>query len=181
MLEKRNLFCHRVQNFQKSQKKSVLSLVFYKKNGEKVDCRSSYEVIYANWLMDNRIDFEYEPKTFILSNKRRYTPDFHLIKEDIYTEIKGLDHGNQKENRKVFINDGHKVELLKWPDLVKKCGYPFISPGSHTNRAKNLGIKTEDYLAQRQYKEVKPYKASKKSNTSLSEGENVTLDILNCP
>ena len=39
---------------------------YFIKNGEKIMCRSGYEVIYANYLIQNNINFQYEPKCFKL-------------------------------------------------------------------------------------------------------------------
>ncbi len=119
--------------------------------GEKIPCRSSYEVLYANYLIDNNIEFEYEPQIFILSNKRRYTPDFWLKNENLYVEVKGLDHGSQGVNREFFIKDGNKLTMLKWDDLVALCKLPCKSQGTYTVRARKLGITPESYFAQRIY------------------------------
>ena len=63
--------------------------------------RSSYEKIYAEYLTENKIDFLYEPKRFHFSNETSYLPDFYLIKDEMYVEVKGWvkDKDIQKLNR----------------------------------------------------------------------------------
>ena len=62
------------------------------KDGSKVWMRSSWEVRFAKYLDDNNIDWLYEIKKFpihYLDKDGTYTPDFYLIKENKYIEIKG--------------------------------------------------------------------------------------------
>ena len=50
--------------------------------------RSSWEIAYAKWLDKNKIEWKYESMAFNLG-KEFYIPDFYLIKENKYIEIKG--------------------------------------------------------------------------------------------
>ena len=50
--------------------------------------RSRWEVAYAEWLDEQGVDWEYEPRWFALGGSS-YTPDFYLTAEDRYVEIKG--------------------------------------------------------------------------------------------
>jgi hypothetical protein len=50
--------------------------------------RSRWEVAYAEWLDEQSIDWQYEPRWFSLGTTS-YTPDFYLTAEDRYVEIKG--------------------------------------------------------------------------------------------
>lgn len=122
---------------------------YFIKNGEKIKCRSGFEVIYANYLIQNNIDFKYEPKTFKLDNGKRYTPDFYLINENKYIEIKGsfkVNESHQKENTKLFkIN--YNWDILYWSDIVEQCKLPLKTYHSYLQRARKLNIKEEDYLA----------------------------------
>ncbi|MEK6882635.1 MAG: hypothetical protein AABY22_23640, partial [Nanoarchaeota archaeon] len=84
---------------------------YFIKYGQKIKCRSGFEVIYANYLIDNNIEFEYEPRTFILGDKLRYTPDFYLKNEDLFIEIKGVEIGNQIKRRNIFEKN-YKLKVL---------------------------------------------------------------------
>ena len=59
------------------------------KDGERINMRSSYEVIYAQYLMSQGIEFEYEPRRFTLGPSISYLPDFYLPESDVWVEIKG--------------------------------------------------------------------------------------------
>lgn len=59
----------------------------------KVYCDSSYELAYAKWLDENVIKWQRNNKKFpyIFEGKKlNYMPDFYLIDEDCYIEIKGF-------------------------------------------------------------------------------------------
>lgn len=66
-----------LSHFKNSRNKSW----YFNKDGRIIYCRSGYEVIYANHLIMNNIEFEYEPEIFKLKNAKRYTRDFYLVKE----------------------------------------------------------------------------------------------------
>lgn len=128
---------------------------FVKKSGEKVNCRSGYEVIYANYLIMNDIDFEYEPETFKLCDGKRYTPDFYLPYYDKYIEIKGIeyevyDKGNQKERFELFSKN-HDIELYYWEDLCRVCKLKCKWYGNMLKRAKRMNLNAEDYIGNRLY------------------------------
>lgn len=128
---------------------------YFIKNEQKVYCRSGYEVIYANFLIRNSIDFNYEPRCFKLDNGERYTPDFYLIKEDVYIEIKGSFEINKKynyqEEKIEKFREKHKHKLLYWDDIVKHCKLPLKAYSSYLRRARRLKISEEDYLANMMY------------------------------
>jgi hypothetical protein len=81
--------------------------------------RSSYELEYVKWLDDNNIKwkanlirFPYEFESKI----RNYIPDFYLIDEDCYVEIKGYETEKDKAKQNQFP---YKLKVLKYEDLYK--------------------------------------------------------------
>jgi hypothetical protein len=150
--------CGCYQKEQASKTGSTIGLNNYKnnynwyfiKNGEIINCRSGFEVLYANYLITNNIEFKYEPKTFKLDNGKRYTPDFHLINENKYIEIKGYyiedKYHHQKDNSNLFkINNN--LLVLYWVDIVQQCKLPYKTYHTYLRQARKLNIKEEDYLA----------------------------------
>lgn len=127
---------------------------FYDKDKNIIPCRSSYEVIYANFLVENNIRFKYEPECFKINNKRRYTPDFYLIDSNQWIEIKGrtdsVSKSNQKENRNIFSKT-HDLKIYFWEDLMKICGLKYKSSSSYSKNAKKNNVSYEYYLANRMY------------------------------
>lgn len=122
---------------------------YFVKNDKKISCRSGYEVIYANYLIDKNIEFDYEPETFKLANGKRYTPDFYLINTDEYIEIKGSfkanENSHQKENIDIFKTN-YSIVIMYWNDIVEKCDLSYKSYNTYLQQAKKLKIKEEDYL-----------------------------------
>lgn len=93
--------------------------------------KSQEEVIIANYLYLNGVEYEYEvpyPKEYTDDGKHRhYHPDFYLPQYDVYVEHYGLDtHGNpppyftECEKRKY-------IKTLKWKrNLHKKHGNKYV-------------------------------------------------------
>lgn len=149
--------CGCYQKEQASKTGSTVGLNNYKngyqwyfiKDEKKINCRSGYEVIYANYLIQNNINFEYESKCFKLDNGKRYTPDFYLIDTDEYIEIKGsfnMNNSHQKENAKLF-SETHNYRILYWNDIVDELHLKLKTYHSYLRRAEKLCISKEDYLA----------------------------------
>lgn len=63
--------------------------------------RSSWEILFAQFLDLSGIKYKYESKTFDLGNTT-YTPDFYLPEFDLYIEIKGWWRDNAKKKFKIF-------------------------------------------------------------------------------
>lgn len=110
---------------------------YYKrKDGRYIWLRSSWEYIYAKWLDKQNMEWEYEPKTYKLSNGETYRPDFLIIEEENYlVEIKGSRFKNRlykvdlfrekyKDIKIIIINDikaytniGYSKELKEWKKI----------------------------------------------------------------
>jgi len=106
-------------------------------NGETVSMRSRWEVAYAKYLDKNKIQWSYEPETFILKSGTAYTPDFLILKTNTYVEIKGWLKDSdivkmkefQKENKLLILQKKQLEELgvdlkksfIGAPRPMKKC------------------------------------------------------------
>lgn len=58
-------------------------------NQGRVCLRSSWELVVATYLVSKQVDFRYEYKRFTLDAKT-FLPDFYLVKEDKFIEVKGF-------------------------------------------------------------------------------------------
>ncbi|MDU6985305.1 MAG: hypothetical protein E6371_12895 [Terrisporobacter othiniensis] len=128
---------------------------YFIKDNEKVYCRSGYEVIYANYLICNNIKFEYEPITFKIDNKRRYTPDFYLKDEDRYVELKGMpydvkDSSNQREKIEILRKD-YIIDIYYWKEIHNICELSYKHYTYYKIKADRLGVRVEDFLGQMMY------------------------------
>jgi hypothetical protein len=66
----------------------VFNLIHWKTN-ESLLCQGTWERVVVEWLNSNKIDFLWQPQTFTMSDGSTYRPDFYLIKEDLWVEVKG--------------------------------------------------------------------------------------------
>lgn len=86
----------------------------------KICFRSSWELKYAKYLDSHNILWYYEIETFELSNEMTYTPDFFLIKENKFIEIKGfMRHKDQEKINKFLEQYLWDLEILRKDDLIK--------------------------------------------------------------
>lgn len=86
----------------------------------KIWLRSTYELAYAKWLDSIEKDWLYEPHAFDLGNTT-YTPDFFLIKDNKFIEIKGYLWNNAKIKIDLFRKEypNEKLDILYKEDLEK--------------------------------------------------------------
>ena len=111
------------------------------KGGKRADLnsqyfRSAWEANIARYYNYLGIKWEYEPKTFVFANIKRgsvsYTPDFYLINEDKWIEVKGWFDGKSKTKLKRFKQQYHKeykklilITEKEYNEIKKKVS-PFI-------------------------------------------------------
>lgn len=85
----------------------------------KIYLRSSYELSYAKYLDSKNIFWYYEIETFDLGDTN-YTPDFFLIKEEKFIEIKGYMLPKYQEKINKFLEQyPWDLEILYKEDLIK--------------------------------------------------------------
>jgi hypothetical protein len=72
--------------------------------------RSSWEILYAEWLCRQGKQWVYEPHTFILNDGSAYTPDF--LVDGIYYEVKGFIHERARSKIALFRKTHPDVELI---------------------------------------------------------------------
>lgn len=124
-------------------------------NDNKIFCRSGFEVLYANYLINNNIDFLYEPDTLITMNNSHYTPDFKLISTNEYIEIKGHIFSDLQQEKIHFLQkNGYKIKQIEWEELRKLCDLKFKSYNSYFKKAKKLGVPINQFFAEQNYKSI---------------------------
>lgn len=108
------------------------------KNGKSIWLRSCWEYIYAKWLDDNDIDYEYELKQYVLSDGTSYRPDFFIMSDGDIKEVIEIKGFNKERSYKTSlfqreygiktvliesINDfcvSYERELKQWKKLQRK-------------------------------------------------------------
>jgi len=94
--------------------------------------RSSWEANIARYYNFLGIKWEFEPKEFIFQDLRRgcvsYTPDFYLVEEDKWVEVKGWFDKRSKTKlkrfKKYFPEECAKLEIIdsiRYRAIAKQC------------------------------------------------------------
>ncbi len=86
-----------------------------------VDLHGSWEVAYAKHLDDTEIEWIRCKDVFpyrYQDRERKYTPDFYLIEDDVYIEIKGYKTEKDSAKWKQFPADKTLIVLMKL-DLIQ--------------------------------------------------------------
>lgn len=86
-----------------------------------IKVHGTWELEYVKWLDKNNIKWRRVTESFkytLDSKERRYTPDFYLIEEKCYIEVKGYETEKDKAKWECFPK-GLKLVVLKKNDLIK--------------------------------------------------------------
>lgn len=67
--------------------------------------RSTYETRFARVLDEHNINWQYEPRGWVVQNKKAYVPDFYINDYDLWVEIKGWWRDDAREKFISFINE----------------------------------------------------------------------------
>jgi len=121
--------------------KKVTKVISGKKTLLREQCKSIEEVIIANYLFLNNINYEYErPYEIDTATKEfmQYRPDFHLIDYGIYLEHFGVDHEGNVPNWFDPINyskvNARYQESMEWKiNIHEMHGTSLIQTFSHEN------------------------------------------------
>jgi len=129
---------------------------------ERQFCRSHEEVLIANFLHLNQIEYEYEPEYIHNTSSaqyRQYKPDFYLTKHRIYIEHYGVDkknnvpkrYGNSSSgefNQRLYDDANKKYkEKISWADdLHAKHKTILVKTFSWENTERNLLRNLEEKL-----------------------------------
>ena len=86
-------------------------ILLHWKTQEELVCVGSYEIKTVEYLNSGRIDFEWQPKTFMMPDGKTYRPDFYLTDTDTWVEIKGFFYEDAKFKWSWFQQEYPKSEL----------------------------------------------------------------------
>lgn len=87
------------------------TIKFHWKTNEELVCQGSYEAKTVDYLNANKINFEWQPKTFTMPNGKTYRPDLYLIDQDVWVEIKGWMRKDAQEKWDWFKTQFPTAEL----------------------------------------------------------------------
>jgi hypothetical protein len=98
---------------------------YYIKSGEKIKMRSGYEVMYANILDKRGVKWQYEPLCHKLQEGSRYTPDFYIVDENKWIEVKGQITEKQIEKYELFRKLGNTLDIVYLEEIEKELSYRY--------------------------------------------------------
>ena len=81
-------------------------------------CQGSFELKVVKYFNKYKIPFESQSKTFVLSDGKTYTPDFHLSDLDIFVEVKGFFYEDAKNKFDLFCKEYPNITIEVW-DKIK--------------------------------------------------------------
>jgi hypothetical protein len=84
---------------------------YHWKTNEELVCQGSYEVKTVNYLNENQIEFEWQPRVFKMPNGKTYRPDLYLVDENKWIEIKGYMRKDAQEKWDWFKTQFPGAEL----------------------------------------------------------------------
>lgn len=78
--------------------------------------KSSYELLFARWCDERKIEWKYEPRWFNIGKGDwhgvSYTPDFYLPKLGVYVEVKGFFSEENQRKMQAFYKQFPEVQLF---------------------------------------------------------------------
>ncbi len=95
---------------------------YLRQNGTYVWLRSTWEYIYAKWLEENNIEWEYEVNVFELDDGGRYLPDFFIYKNhklDHVVEIKGFNKDSRYKSG--LLEAQYKIKVVLIESVKNYC------------------------------------------------------------
>ena len=120
---KKQSLAHRGHSVSKGAGYGKGSYYFSKEQNKWVWLRSTYELIYTQFLDSRNIRWLYESKRFDLGEIGTYTPDFFLSGLNEWHEVKGYWHPQAKKkfqlfkelypNEKIIVVDREQINNIK--------------------------------------------------------------------
>jgi hypothetical protein len=123
--------------------------------------RSRFEMMFATYLDRMGYRWLYEPRVFMLSPTRRYTPDFYVFDTDTWYEIKGWlpDESRAKIEDFKELNPTARHEIIQQASLEELLGETYKAfrarmvangmatefekkPRRHVHKSRGSGIPT---------------------------------------
>lgn len=93
-------------------------VLYHWKNNEELICQGSYEKRVVEYLNNNKINFRWQPKIFIMPDGRTYRPDLYLFSAKKWIEIKGYFWDDAQEKWEWFKSTRPNSEL--WNEVKLK-------------------------------------------------------------
>jgi len=105
----------RIEFLQRMKNNARGTLIKFKDpQGNSITLRSTYELRVATWLNEQRLDWQYESKTFYIEAlDKTYTPDFYIPKLDVWIEVKGIWQNQSELKWNEFCKTHNNVLLFK--------------------------------------------------------------------
>lgn len=76
----------------------------------------------AIYFNENKINYNYEPETFVMPNGRTYTPDFYLPEENLWVEVKGRFYDEESREKWIWFNQAYENSELWDKQKLKEIG-----------------------------------------------------------
>jgi hypothetical protein len=118
MYKKKKTTATKKKTTKKATYKNSKRCVYISESAGRVELDSTWELEYAKYLDKNKIKWKRNLIKFPYRYNKRisyYVPDFFLVKEDIYIEVKGFETERDEAKWKDFP---YKLKVLRREDLL---------------------------------------------------------------
>jgi hypothetical protein len=102
-----------------ARKLAITSIKYHWSTGEELVCQGSWEAKVVDWLNLNQTNYQWQPKTFTLSDGKTYRPDLYLVDSNIWIEVKGYFRDDAKKKWDEFCETHPNAELWNKEKLKK--------------------------------------------------------------
>lgn len=110
-VKNKNHWCHECAEIKRSISQNNSFILYHWKTNRQLVCVAGYEKAVVEYFNKNKINFRWQPKTFIMPNKRTYRPDLYLFSTKKWIEIKGYFRDDAEEKWKWFHKEHPNSEL----------------------------------------------------------------------
>ena len=80
-------------------------------------CQGSWEKAVVEYFNKNKINFRWQPRSFLMPNGRKYYPDCYLFSTKKWIEIKGYFRKDAREKWEWFHKEKPNSELWNFKKL----------------------------------------------------------------
>lgn len=118
MFKKKKKTAIKKSSSKKATYKNSKRCVYISESAGRVELDSTWELEYAKYLDKNKVQWKRNQIKFPYRYNKKlcyYIPDFFLIKEDLYVEVKGYE--NERDEAK-WRDFPYKLKVLRKDDLL---------------------------------------------------------------
>jgi hypothetical protein len=113
----RKSWCPECAQIKRARSSNNSYILYHWKTGEELVCQASWEKKVVEYFNANKINFRWQPRSFLMPDGRKYYPDCYLFSTKKWIEIKGYMREHNKNKWEWFHKEKPNSELWNGPKL----------------------------------------------------------------